>query len=103
MVAINRADQNPLENLRPLERAKVRKECQRERRAAIPEEMLNIFSKIGIANVLIVILETNIPVLMATIDTDIKFNLSLKNFIAFPPSIKIPTDIPDRLTAMVGS
>jgi len=39
LMQTDRADRDPLANLKPLERAKVRKECQRERRAATPEEM----------------------------------------------------------------
>ena len=39
IVASGRAERNPLQHMKPLEAAKVRAECRRERRAATPDEM----------------------------------------------------------------
>ena len=44
MVHAGRAECNPLEHLRPLEAAKVRSECRRERRAATPDEMRRLMA-----------------------------------------------------------
>ncbi len=45
MMTTNRADADPLANAKPLERAKVRKECRRERRAMTPDEMRELLAR----------------------------------------------------------